>query len=185
VGGGCLGGRPVGAAPPHDNIFRLPWWLRRIARGGRVPAPGAPDNPIQIIDARDLARFLVDLAERRTAGAFNGTGPIGQTTWGELLQTDEAELVWIPDDKLQQAGVVEWTELPMWLPAARYPGTWSIDTTKAQAAGLTTRPVAETVRDVRTWLENGGEQQLGDYRAEHRPPLMSPERKAALLRPMW
>lgn len=171
---------------PHDNIFRLPWWVRRIAKGGQVPAPGAPGAPIQLIDARDLAAFLVDLAEQRTPGAFNGTGPIGQTTWGELLHAaGDAELVWIPDDKLQQAEVTEWTELPMWLPAETYLGTWRIDTTKAQAAGLTTRPVATTVRDVRTWLESGGGTELGDYRSEHRPPEMSAEREAALLRLMW
>ena len=86
---------------PHDNIFRLPWWVRRIAEGGTVPAPGHPDRQLQIIDARDLARFLLDLAEQRVAGAFNGTGPIGQTTWGELLgAAGDAELVWIPDEQL-------------------------------------------------------------------------------------
>lgn len=168
---------------PHDNVFRLPWWVSRIMEGGRVPAPGSPEQPLQIIDARDLASFLVTLAEQRTAGAFNGTGPIGQTTWGELLGAGgDAELVWIPDDKLAQAEVAEWTELPMWLPAAKYEGTWRIDTAKAQAAGLTTRPVTETVRDVRTWLEQGGAEELDDWRSEHRPKQMSAERERALFR---
>lgn len=169
---------------PHDNVFRLPWWVSRIMRGGKVPAPGRPENQMQVIDARDLARFLVDLAERRTAGAFNGTGPIGQTTWGELLGAagDEAELVWIADERLEQAQVEEWVELPMWLPTAKYEGTWRVDTTRAQAAGLTTRPVAETVRDVRIWLEDGGAEELHDWRSEHRPKPMSAEREAALFR---
>src|SRR4051812_63396 len=70
---------------PYDNVFRLPWWVRRIARGGVVPAPGRPDLPVQVIDARDLAAFALDLAERHMPGVFNGTGPIGQTTMGELL----------------------------------------------------------------------------------------------------
>ncbi|MBE2317200.1 NAD-dependent epimerase/dehydratase family protein [Solirubrobacter sp. CPCC 204708] len=166
----------------HDNIFRLPWWVRRIAQGGRVPAPGAPDRPIQIIDARDLAAFCLRLAEERTSGAFNGTGPIGQTTWGELLAAaGDAELVWIPDEQLVEAKVQEWTELPMWLPADAYPGTWRIGTANAQAAGLTTRPVADTVEDIREWLQTGGEREIGDYRAELRPPDMSSEREAALL----
>jgi len=169
---------------PHDNIFRLPWWVSRIMRGGKLPAPGKPENELQIIDARDLARFLVNLAEQRTTGAFNGTGPIGQTTWGELLAAagGDAELVWIPDERLKEAKVEEWTELPMWLPAADYEGTWRIDTIRAQAAGLTTRPVAETVKDVRTWLENGGTEELQDWRSEHRPKPMSSEREGALFR---
>src|SRR5262249_61232358 len=71
---------------PHDNVFRLPWWVRRIREGGQVPAPGRPDRPPQIIDPRDLAAFLLHLAENGTPGAFNGTAPIGQTTMEGLLQ---------------------------------------------------------------------------------------------------
>src|SRR5689334_7078822 len=79
---------------PHDNVFRLPWWVRRIMEGGRVPAPGDPDQPLQLIDARDLARFLVRLAEERIEGAFNGTAPIGQTTFREVLEAaGQAELI--------------------------------------------------------------------------------------------
>ena len=107
---------------PHDNVFRLPWWVRRITEGGRVPAPGDPDRPLQVIDARDLATFLLDLAEQRHAGAFNGTGPIGQTTMRELLEAaGDAELRWIPDEKLEAAEVEPWIELPLWLPE-RYRG---------------------------------------------------------------
>ena len=70
---------------PHDGVFRLPWWVRRIAQGGDVPAPGDPARELQVIDARDLAAWMLDLAERRVAGVFNGTGPAGMTTMGELL----------------------------------------------------------------------------------------------------
>src|SRR3954471_15332008 len=65
---------------PHDNVFRLPWWVRRIARGGRVPAPGEPDRLVQLVDARDLAAFMLGLADERAAGAFNGTAPANQQT---------------------------------------------------------------------------------------------------------
>ncbi len=166
----------------HDNVFRLPWWVRRIRAGGPVPAPGRPDLEVQIIDARDLAAFLLDLAERRVAGAFNGTAPIGQTTMGELLAAcGDAELRWIPDDLLEEANVEPWTELPLWLPE-RFAGTWRIGTERAQAAGLNCRPVQETVDDVAAWLENGGETELDDWRVEYRPPRMSAEREAELLR---
>src|SRR3954470_15696989 len=159
---------------PHDNVFRLPWWVRRIGEGGRVPAPGDPDRQLQIIDARDLANFLLDLAENVTRGAFNGTAPIWQTTFDErLTAAGNAELVWIPDEKLEETGVEPWLELPLWLPA-RHEGTWRVGTEKARQAGLETRPVRETVADVRTWLESGGERELQDWRAEHRPPRMSP-----------
>ncbi len=167
---------------PHDNIFRLPWWVRRIMEGGVVPAPGNPDRPVQIIDARDLAAFLLDLAEQRVAGAFNGVGPIGQTTMRGLLEAaGDADLRWIPDEKLEAAEVEPWIELPLWIPEP-YAGTFGIGSERAAAAGLRCRPVAETVADVRAWLEAGGEAELDDWRAEHRPPRMSHEREDALIR---
>ena len=167
---------------PHDNVFRLPWWVKRIAQGGTVPAPGDPERSMQIIDARDLSNFLLDLAETQTSGAFNGTAPIGQTTFREILEAaGDAELRWIPDEKLEEAGVEPWMELPLWLPAT-FEGTWAIGTKKAQRAGLTTRPVAETVRDVRAWLENGGEREWQDWRSAHRPKPMSAEKEATLIR---
>ena len=60
---------------PHDNVFRLPWWVRRIGRGGEVLAPGDPDRTVQLIDARDLAAWIVDLGEERRPGTFNATLP--------------------------------------------------------------------------------------------------------------
>ena len=172
---------------PHDNIFRLPWWVRRIAQGGRVPAPGDPERTVQLIDARDLAAWMLDLGERRVAGAFNGTAPAGQTTMGEVLQAavaatgSGAELVWIPDERLQAAGVEPWTELPLWLPQDEFPGTWDVGTERAQASGLRCRPVAETIADVWSWLSAGGEQELDEWRSEHRPRPMSSEREHELI----
>ncbi|HET8754592.1 MAG TPA: NAD-dependent epimerase/dehydratase family protein [Solirubrobacteraceae bacterium] len=172
---------------PHDNVFRLPWWVRRIARGGRVPAPGAPGRPVQLVDARDLAAFMLDLGERRLAGAFNGTAPAGQQTMGEVLDAavaatgSGAELVWVPDERLQAAEVEPWVELPLWIPAAEFPGTWQVGTERAQAAGLRCRPVAQTVADVWSWLRAGGESELDEWRAEHRPRPMDVARERALL----
>ena len=171
---------------PHDNVFRLPWWVRRIARGGEVPAPGDPARPVQVMDARDLAAFMVDLAARGVAGTFNGTAPIGQGTMGDLLAAAvaatgaRARLRWVPDDRLEAAEVEPWTELPLWLPA-RFAGTWAVGTERAHAAGLRCRPVAETVADVAAWLSAGGEAELSDWRAEMRPPPMSDERERELL----
>jgi len=152
---------------PHDNVFRLPWWVKRIAAGGRVPAPGDPAQPVQLVDARDLADWMLDLGEQRIAGAFNGTSPAGTQTMGEVLEAavaatgSDAELVWIP--------------------AKEFPGTWTIGTERAQASGLRCRPIAETVADVWAWLRDGGEAELSEYRAELRPAPMSAEREAELL----
>jgi nucleoside-diphosphate-sugar epimerase len=172
---------------PHDNVFRLPWWVRRIAAGGRVPAPGDPAQPVQLIDARDLAAFMLDLAEQRVAGAFNGTSPAGTQTMGEVLEAAvtatgaDAELAWIPDERLQALEVEPWVELPLWIPADAFPGTWTIGTERAQAAGLRARPVVETVADVWAWLRDGGEGELDAWRSEYRPPRMAAERAQRLL----
>jgi nucleoside-diphosphate-sugar epimerase len=172
---------------PNDNVFRLPWWVRRIAAGGRVPAPGDPDRFVQLVDARDLAAFVLDLGEQRTAGAFNGTAPARTTTMREALEAavaatgSGAELVWIPDERLQAAEVEPWTELPLWLPEAGFPGTWDVGTDRAAAAGLRCRPIAETVADVWTWLGEGGESELDEWRSEHRPPPMMSAREHELL----
>ena len=172
---------------PEDNIFRLPWWVRRIAAGGEVLAPGDPERTVQLIDARDLAAWMLDLAEHGRAGAFNGTAPAGVTTMAEVLEAairatgSDARLTWVPDDDLVAAGVEPWDELPLWLPERQFPGTWQLGTERAQAAGLRCRPVAETVADTWSWLDGGGEARLSEWRAEYRPRGLSPERERALL----
>ncbi len=172
---------------PHDNVFRLPWWVRRIAAGGRVPAPGDPERFVQLIDARDLATWMLDLAEQRVPGAFNGTAPAGRTKMREVLDAavaataSGAELVWLPDERLRAAEVEPWTELPLWSPASEWPGTWAVGTERAQASGLRCRPIAETVSDVWDWLQAGGESELDEWRSEHRPPPMKSDRELGLL----
>jgi nucleoside-diphosphate-sugar epimerase len=172
---------------PHDGVFRLPWWVRRIAAGGDVPAPGDPARELQIIDARDLAAWMLDLAERRVAGAFNGTGPAGMTTMGSLLGAaveatgSDARLRWIPDRALRSVDVEPWTELPLWAPEDEMAGAWLTGTERAQAAGLRCRPAADTVADVTAWLRDGGEAELTDWGSHARPAPMSAEREAELL----
>src|SRR4051795_1880828 len=75
---------------PHENVGRLPWWLRRLAEGGDVVAPGPPGASIQLIDARDLAAWMLDMAERGRAGAYNAIAPPGSATWGGLLEAAHA-----------------------------------------------------------------------------------------------
>jgi len=172
---------------PNDGVFRLPWWVRRIAAGGDVPAPCDPERELQIVDARDLAAWMLDLAERRVAGVFNGTGPAGMTTMRELLGAavdatgSDAQLRWIPERALRAAGVEPWTELPLWAPEDEMAGAWLTGTERARQAGLRCRPVAETVADVAAWLRDGGEAELSDWGSRARPAPMSAEREAELL----
>jgi 2'-hydroxyisoflavone reductase len=172
---------------PHDNVFRLPWWVRRIAAGGDVLAPGDPDRTVQLVDARDLAAWMLDLAERRVAGVFNGTAPAARTTMRDALgaavdaTASGARLRWVPDDVLAANHVEPWDELPLWIPADAGAGTWAVGTGRAQAAGLRCRPIAETVADTWAWLRDGGEAELAAWRAELRPRGLSADRERALL----
>jgi 2'-hydroxyisoflavone reductase len=173
---------------PHDNVFRLPWWVQRIARGGEVLAPGDPERYVQLIDVRDIARWAVDLGERREAGVFNTTAPAGRTTMRDVLESavdatgSDAQLTWVPDDALVAAEAGAWVEVPLWIPEAEGPGTWRIDTSRAEASGLRCRPIAETVADVWAWLRDGGLDAEGpDWLSDHAATGMSAERERELL----
>ncbi|MEU8920753.1 NAD-dependent epimerase/dehydratase family protein [Kitasatospora sp. NPDC048545] len=148
---------------PHEIGGRLPWWLERMARGGRVLAPGDPQRTMQVIDVRDFAAFGLDLLTARTSGRFLTTAPPGRLRFGEWLETCRAvagaadtELVWVPDGPLLAAGpdrVEPWSELPLWAPdLPELAGAWLADTGRAEAAGLRCRPFAETARDTWEWL---------------------------------
>ncbi|SMQ72737.1 Nucleoside-diphosphate-sugar epimerase [Plantibacter sp. VKM Ac-1784] len=145
---------------PHENIGRLPWWLARIAEGGEVLAPGAASDPIQYIDARDLAAFLLSAGSTGASGAFNVVSEPRATTLGELLDAcidatgSGATLRWVDQERVLAAGIQPWTQLPVWLPTgpdadAMHHG----DVSRAVAAGLRRRPLAETVADTWGWLQ--------------------------------
>ncbi|MEV2244185.1 NAD-dependent epimerase/dehydratase family protein [Streptomyces sp. NPDC049970] len=148
---------------PGENIGRLPWWLGRTARGGPVIAPGPPDAGLQYIDARDLAKWLLDAAASGLGGAYNLVSRPGHTTMGELLDAcvrvtgSRAELRWTAPEVLLAAGVEPWTDLPVWLPAGElYDFLHMGDVTKAHATGLRCRPVGETVADTWAWMRELG-----------------------------
>lgn len=159
---------------PYEDVGRLPWWLSRVAAGGRVVAPGPKERPVQYVDARDLSRWMLGAADRGIVGAVNAVSPPGHTTMGELLETcrevtgSDAELVWVPPAVIEEQGVSGWTDLPIWAPptgelAALHDG----DVSAATATGLTCRPVQDTVRDTWRWLQEEG---APPPRAD-RPPL--------------
>ena len=148
---------------PHENIGRLPWWLQRIAAGGEVLAPGDPDVPMQLVDARDLAAFMLDCGERGTGGTFNATAPTGNATFGGWLADcvdatgSGATLTWVADDVLLAHEVEPWTELPLWMPPGQDgDAVWQADTDRTVAAGMRNRPVRETVADTWAWMQAAG-----------------------------
>lgn len=148
---------------PHENVGRLTWWLRRMERGGEVLAPGVPHRPMQLIDARDIARFMLDSIERGTPGTFNVTGRAGNATMGSWLADaaaavgSDVRLTWVDDDFLVGQDVEPWTDLPLWMPPGQDGDhAWHAETAAAQRAGLTTRPVSETVRDTWAWMAATG-----------------------------
>ena len=148
---------------PYDNTGRLTWWLDRIARGGQVLAPGDPDKPMQLIDVRDLSRWFLDRAAAAAGGTFNAGGPGHNTTMGRLLADagaatgSETEPVWVPDDFLLDHDVQPWSELPLWAPDnPEFAAVWDADSTAAQRAGLTCRPVTASIQDTWAWLRQGG-----------------------------
>jgi 2'-hydroxyisoflavone reductase len=146
---------------PYDPLYRLGWWLDRIAAGGRVVVPVALDQPIALVDARDLAGWLVEAVERGLSGAVNTTGPAGMTTLGGLLEVcravtgSDAEWVPVPEADLLAAGVQPWQHLPMWLPADVARTAWDVDTTRARQLGLPSRPVRDSVADTWAWMQAG------------------------------
>ena len=150
--------RPGYIVGPGDPTDRFTYWPNRIARGGQVLASGAPDDPLQWIDVRDLGAWLVTLAEEGTAGAFNAVGPTPPARWGDVLQTcvdvtgKGAELVWVPADWLEKNGMKE-DAFPIWIaPVGKYAGFHRWNNARALAAGLTLRPLADTVEALLAWF---------------------------------
>lgn len=148
---------------PWEDVGRLPWWLTRLARGGDVLAPGPAGLPLQYIDVRDLSAWLLDAAARGLGGPYNAVSPPGHTTMGELLGEclrvtgGAATLRWVRPEPILAAGVVPWNDLPIWIPPGHeYRPLHEADSGKAAAAGLTCRPVADTVADTWAWLDGTG-----------------------------
>jgi 2'-hydroxyisoflavone reductase len=141
--------RPGLIVGPHDPTDRFSYWPKRIARGGRVLAPGDPADPLQFIDVRDLAGFVVGLLEDDRAGTFNATG--AQFAFEAFLHEcirvsgTDAELVWVASEQLTAAGVDPWTGVPLWIHGPGSEAVHRVPIERARAAGLAFRPLADTI----------------------------------------
>ena len=150
--------RPGLIVGPRDASYRFNYWVARVAKGGKVLAPGQPDAPVQFIDARDLGEWLIRLAEARTAGVFNAIGPAARLSMGTFLDTARAALgsdaafTWLDEGFLLARQVQPWSELPVWLPGADG-NLHTSSNRRAIAAGLTFRPLADTVQSTHAWMQ--------------------------------
>ncbi|HEU0036138.1 MAG TPA: NAD-dependent epimerase/dehydratase family protein [Kofleriaceae bacterium] len=150
--------RPGYIVGPGDPTDRFTYWPVRIARGGEVLAPGSPDDPLQWIDVRDLADWLVALAEHETTGTFNAVGPDRPARWGDVLQAcvdaakTNVKLVWIPQRWLEQHDMGGEDSFPIWnAPVGKNAGFHRWQNARAKAAGLTFRPIRDTVDAILAW----------------------------------
>jgi 2'-hydroxyisoflavone reductase len=162
--GRILDVRPGLISGPHDPTDRFTYWPRRVAAGGEVLAPDRPELRVQFIDVRDLAGWMVKMSAEQQTGTYNATGPAYELRMGKLLEECEAvggdaKIVWVSEEFLEENGVEPFTDLPLWVPR-EYAGMLAVDCGKAIAAGLTFRPVSETIRDVLEWDTNRAEPDL-------------------------
>ncbi len=173
--------RPGLIVGPNDPTDRFTYWPVRIAQGAEVLAPEKPEVPTQIVDVRDLSEFIIHLIEENASGVYNATGPDYALTFGRMLETckqvssSNADIRWAGVEFLNQNNVAPWSDMPVWIPdTAEEAGFSRFDVSKAIQAGLTFRPLEETVRDTIDW-------------AKTRPPEyewragLKPEREQELL----
>jgi 2'-hydroxyisoflavone reductase len=177
--GRVLSVRPGLIVGPYDPTDRFTYWPVRVARGGNILAPPIPKASVQFIDGRDLARWIIRMAEHKKTGVYNATGPAELLTFEQLLEActktggNNVTLVWTSPSFLAAQQVKPWSDLPLWLPEEMR-GLLQVDMTKAISNGLTFRPLSETINDTLAW-------------AQRRPDTyvwqagLTPEREARIL----
>ena len=152
--------RPGLIAGPGDATDRFTYWPLRLARGGEVLGPGDGNDPVQFIDARDLAEWMIRMVEARSFGIYNALGPNYPLSMAAMLYgiratgASAARMTWVPADFLEAQGVSAWSDMPVWVPAdGETAGFASRDNARAIARGLTFRPLATTSIDTLEWFK--------------------------------
>ena len=183
--------RPGLIVGPLDRSDRFTYWPYRIDQGGEVLAPGTPNDPVQFIDARDIAEFTVRMAENKTTGIYNTTGPNPPTTIGQMLEGirtaigSNATFTWVPADFLREQKVRGWAgpnSVPVWLsPTGPTAGFMRRSISKAVSKGLTFRPLAVTAKDTLAWNKTRPQAELDALAAGKGGAGLSREREKEVL----
>ncbi len=175
--------RPGLIVGPRDETDRFTYWPVRIDRGGEVLAPGDPSDPVQFIDGRDLAEWVIRMVEQRETGIYNATGPEKALGVGAMLEgiktanKSKANFTWVNADFLEAQKVAPWSDMPVWVPPrGEEAGMGRISIQRALAKGLTFRPLAETARDTLAWFKSQPAERQVKLKAG-----LSPEREAEVL----
>jgi 2'-hydroxyisoflavone reductase len=172
--------RPGLIVGPRDETDRFTYWPVRIERGGEVLAPGTPKDPVQFIDARDLAEWTIRMVENRETGIYNATGPAQPLAIGEMLDqikaafNSDTTFTWVPADFLEKQKVEAWSDMPVW--TGEESGMARTNITRALGKGLTFRPLGETARDTLAWFKSQPQDRQSKLRAG-----LTPEREAEVL----
>ena len=175
--------RPGLIVGPGDETDRFTYWPVRLARGGEVLAPGDGSDPVQFIDARDLAEWTVRMAEARSLGVFNATGPARPLAMRDMLAGiaagtgAQARLTWVSTKFLEAQKVSPWSDLPVWIPGqGDSAGFARRDIGRALRAGLVFRPLETTAADTLSWFKGQPAERQAKLKAG-----LSAEREASLL----
>jgi 2'-hydroxyisoflavone reductase len=151
--------RPGLIIGPGDPTGRFTHWPWRLAQGGEVLAPGDGTTRVQYIDARDLAKWLALVVERRTMGTYNALGPAQPITMKEVVDAcnaaagNKATVTWVDAQFLDKQEVHGWSDMPLWIdPVGEMAGFGTQSNARAVAAGLTFRPILDTAKDTLAWL---------------------------------
>lgn len=186
--GRALAARAGVLVGPDDPTNRFTYWVTRIARGGEVLAPEPRDQLVQVLDARDLAEWILRMADERRAGLFNATGPV--TTLEAFLEEvraatgSDARFAWVDERFLVDAGVEPFQDLPLWLAPSVDPSFacfLAVDNARAVGAGLRFRPLAESVRDTLAWASEADAPAPKDVGVEMAPAGLASGRERELL----
>jgi 2'-hydroxyisoflavone reductase len=175
--------RPGLIVGPNDQTDRFTYWPVRIDRGGEVLAPGDPTDPVQYIDARDLAEWTIRMVEKSATGAYNATGPAKALGVGDMLGgiktalKSDAKFTWADAKFLEEQKVEAWSDMPVWVPpSGDEGGLGRTSIKKALAEGLTFRPLDVTARDTLAWFKT----QPADRQAKLKAGLTSEREKEVL-----
>src|SRR5438094_1050887 len=172
--------RPGLIVGPHDETDRFTYWPVRFDRGGEVLAPGLLNDPVQFIDARDLAEWTIRMAENRETGIYNATGPAKPLGIGGMLdgikqaEKSNAKFTWANEEFLTRQKVEPWSDMPVW--TGKESGLARTNISRALSKGLTFRPLAETARDTLAWFKSLPQDRQSKLRAG-----LTPEREAEVL----